>query len=209
MPTDTEQLIPTRETLLSRLRLLDDHTSWREFFETYWRLIYNVARKSGFTDAGAQDIVQETFVTVSRHMPEFRYDPTVGSFKGWLLQITRSRIIDALRKKHAKRGDEYVRREETLSTSLLESHPAEAGVTLDAIWDDEWHTHLLDTALERVKQHADARQFQMFYLHVLKSVPALQVARRLGAKLPEVYFAKYKISARLKKEIKRLEKDPP
>ena len=59
--------------------------------------------------------------------------------------------------------------------------------------------------MELVKKNADAHQFQMFFLHVVKGVPALQVARRLGTKLPEVYFAKYKISARLKKEIKRLE----
>jgi len=208
MPTETEDLIPTRETLLSRLRDLEDQTSWREFFETYWKLIFNVVRKAGFSEAAAQDIVQETFVTISRHMPEFRFQPAMGSFKTWLLQITRSRIIDALRRKHSKQGDQYVRREEPLSTSLLESVSDEGG-PLDAIWDAEWHAHLLDTALEYVKRHADARQFQIFYLHVVKNVSALQVACRLGVKLPEVYFAKYKISARVKKEIKRLESNPP
>jgi RNA polymerase sigma-70 factor (ECF subfamily) len=205
MPTETDDLIPTRETLLSRLRDLGDESSWREFFETYWRLIYNVARKAGFSDAAAQDIVQETFVTLSKHMPDFHYKPEVGSFKSWLLKITRSRMIDALRRRHSRQGDEYIPREEALSTSLLESQSTDSG--LDAIWDEEWRMHLLDVAMERVKQHADARQFQMFYLHVVKSVPALQVARRLGVKLPEVYFAKYKISARLKKEIKRLERN--
>ncbi len=208
MPTETEDLIPTRETLLKRLRNLDDQGSWHEFFKTYWRLIFNVTRKAGFSEAAAQDIVQETFVTISRHMPEFRYKPEMGSFKTWLLRITRSRIIDALRRQHSKQGDQYVRREEPLGTALLESVSDEGG-PLDAIWDAEWHTHLLDTALEYVKQHADARQFQIFYLHVVKDVPALQVARRLGVKLPEVYFAKYKISARVKKEIKRLESNPP
>ena len=208
MPTETEDLIPTRETLLSRLRDLDDQGSWREFFETYWRLIFNVARKAGFSEAAAQDIVQETFVTLSRHMPEHRHKPEMGSFKTWLLHITRSRIIDALRRQHSKQGDQYIRREEPLGTSLLESISDEGG-PLDAIWNAEWHTHLLENALEYVKQHADARQFQMFHLHVVKNVPALQVARRLGVKLPEVYFAKYKISARLKKEIKRLEGNPP
>jgi len=208
MPTDTNDSIPTRETLLSRLRDLDDQTSWREFFETYWRLIFNVARKAGFAGAAAQDIVQETFVTISRHMPEFHYKPEIGSFKNWLLQITRSRIIDALRRKHFKEGEQYVPREEALGTSLLESLPADAGLALDAIWDEEWRAHLLDTAMECVKKSADARQFQMFHLHVIENVPALQVARRLGAKLPEVYFAKYKISARLKREIKRLENKP-
>ena len=209
MPTQTDDSLPTRETLLSRLRDLSDHAAWRDFYETYWRLIFNVARKAGFSEADAQDIVLETFVTMSRQWQKgHRHDPNIGSFKTWLLQITRSRIIDALRRKHSKQGDQYVRREEPLGTSLLESIADEGG-PLDAIWDAEWRTHLLDAALEHVKQHADARQFQMFYLHVVKSVPALQVARRLGVKLPEVYFAKYKISARLKKEIKRLESNPP
>jgi len=208
MPTETEDLIPTRESLLSRLRDLGDQASWREFFNTYWRLIFNVTRKAGFSEAAAQDIVQETFVTISRHMPEFHFKPEMGSFKTWLLQITRSRINDALRRKHSKQGDEYVRREEPLGTSLLDSVSEEGG-PLDAIWDAEWRTHLLDAALENIKPHVDARQFQIFHLHVVKGVSALQVARRLGVKLPEVYFAKYKISARVKREIKRLEGNPP
>jgi RNA polymerase sigma factor (sigma-70 family) len=207
MPTETDELIPTRETLLSRLRDLDDRTSWEEFFDTYWRLIYNVARRAGFSDAAAQDIVQETLVTLSRHMPEFRYQPGVGSFKSWLLQITRSRIFDALRRKHSRQDGKFVVREEALSTSVLEAQPTDS--ELDAIWEKEWNSHLLDRAMEHVKRHADARQFQLFYLHVVENVPALQVARRLGAKLPEIYFAKYKISARLKKEIRRLENNPP
>jgi RNA polymerase sigma factor (sigma-70 family) len=207
MNTPAEDLLRTRETLLLRLRDIGDDQSWQEFFDTYWKLIFSVARKAGFNEAAAQDIVQETFVAISRHMPEFRYNPELGSFKGWLLQITRSRIIDAFRRKHYKVGDRQIPREEALSTALIESLPGHAGLTLDAIWEDEWHTHLLDTAMDRVKQHADAREFQMFYLHVVKNVPALDVARRLGAKLPQVYFAKYKISARLKKEVRRLEND--
>jgi RNA polymerase sigma-70 factor (ECF subfamily) len=46
----------TRRTLLSRLRNLDDQESWRTFFELYWRLLYNVARKSGLDDSGAQEL---------------------------------------------------------------------------------------------------------------------------------------------------------
>jgi len=150
MTTPPEDLLATRESLLLRLRNLDDDKSWREFFDTYWKLIFSVARKAGFNEAAAQDIVSETFVTLSRHMPEFRYNPEAGSFKSWLLQITRSRIIDAFRKKHYKHGDHQVPREETLNTALLESQPGHAGLTLDAIWEDEWRTHLLDTAMDRI-----------------------------------------------------------
>ena len=46
-----EELIPTRASLLSRLRNQQDESrwqsSWREFFEIYWRLVYGVAHKHG------------------------------------------------------------------------------------------------------------------------------------------------------------------
>jgi RNA polymerase sigma-70 factor (ECF subfamily) len=45
------------------------------------------------TDAEAQDVVQET-IFLARHMPTFKYDPAIGSFKAWLLNMTRWRIID-------------------------------------------------------------------------------------------------------------------
>src|SRR5262245_3521430 len=88
----TDSLLHTRQSLLSRLSGWQDQEGWREFFDTYWRLIYNVARKSGLADAQAQDVVQTTFIYLARRMPKFRYDPTRGSFKSWLRRVTRSRI---------------------------------------------------------------------------------------------------------------------
>src|SRR5262245_66427313 len=90
--------LQTRESLLSRLRDLGDQESWRVFFDRYWRLLYNVARRSGLDDASAQDIVHETVIAFARKMPEFCYHPERGSFKQWLLRITRRRIVDHLRK---------------------------------------------------------------------------------------------------------------
>src|ERR1035441_10986227 len=58
-----EDPIPTRYTLLSRLEDRGDQDSWKDFFDTYWRLIYSVAVKSGLTEAEAQDVVQETIIS--------------------------------------------------------------------------------------------------------------------------------------------------
>jgi RNA polymerase sigma-70 factor (ECF subfamily) len=86
----TDSLLPTRQSLLSRLRDLEDQSGWREFFDSYWRLIYNVARRSGLAETQAQDVVQNTFIYLARRMPKFRYDRERGSFKSWL------RVCDAL-----------------------------------------------------------------------------------------------------------------
>src|SRR5215472_17537912 len=91
--------IATRATLLARLENLQDQASWQEFFDIYWKLIYGVARQAGMSDVEAQDVVQETIISVARHMPTFKYDPAIGSFKGWLLNMTRWRIIGQLRKR--------------------------------------------------------------------------------------------------------------
>src|SRR6267142_3978422 len=99
MPAQPSNSILTRATLLARLGNLQDQASWQEFFDIYWRLIYGVARQAGMTDVEAQDVVQETMVSVAKHMPTFKYDPAIGSFKAWLLNLTRWRIADQLRKR--------------------------------------------------------------------------------------------------------------
>src|SRR5689334_23990636 len=88
----TDSYLPTRQSLLSRLRDWKDDEGWLEFFDTYWRVIYRVARQAGLDDATAQDVVQNTFIYLARRMPKFTYDPARGSFKAWLRRVTRSRI---------------------------------------------------------------------------------------------------------------------
>src|SRR5690349_6855941 len=68
------ELIPTRASLLSRLKGSSADEGWREFFDTYWKLIYYTARRAGLADSEAQDIVQETMLGLSHHLPQFKYD---------------------------------------------------------------------------------------------------------------------------------------
>ena len=93
--TQTEETwLPTRQTLLSRLKNWEDQSSWREFFNLYWRLIYGVARQAGLSDGEAQEVVQDTIITVAKQMPQFRYDKARGSFKSWLRKTAHWRIQD-------------------------------------------------------------------------------------------------------------------
>src|SRR5688572_6475600 len=91
--------LPTRRTLLSRLKNWNDQESWREFFNRYWRFIYSVALRAGLTETEAEEVVQETVITVAKQMPAFKYDRSKGTFKGWLQKTTRWKISTQLRKR--------------------------------------------------------------------------------------------------------------
>ena len=203
--TDAPELIPTRASLLKRLKNWQDQASWKDFFDTYWRLIYGVARKAGLTDADAQDVVQETIISVAKAMPGFKYDPAVGSFKGWLKQLTRWRIHDLLRKKQYQDHGRRLPREQALSFSTANDLADTSVPDLDQLWNEEWQKNLTEAALARIRQQVDPRQYQLFYLHLIKGVPAREVAHRLAAKSAQVYVAKYKVSALLRREISLLE----
>ena len=54
MPSNPDDTIPTRQSLLERLKDWKDQTSWQDFFNTYWKLIYGVARQAGLTEPEAR-----------------------------------------------------------------------------------------------------------------------------------------------------------
>ncbi len=62
--SSSDEFIPTRASLLGRLKNWDDQRSWQEFYDTYRHLIYSVASKAGLSDPEAEDVVQETFLSV-------------------------------------------------------------------------------------------------------------------------------------------------
>jgi RNA polymerase sigma-70 factor (ECF subfamily) len=201
-------LIETRQSLLGRLKDWDDDKSWREFFDTYWRIIYSSARKAGLNDAEAQEVVQETVLSVAKKMKEFKYDPATGSFKGWLKQLTRRRIADQYRK-HPKREVQMAADSGSASAvSPIEKlpDPALAADVIDAAWENDWRQNLLDRAVEIVKNEVSPRQFQIFDLHVLRHQSVAEVATALGISRAQVHLAKHRVSALISKTVRRLEK---
>jgi len=195
------ELLPTRQSLLSRLKDWDDHESWKSFFDAYWRLIYNAAIKSGLTDAEAQDAVQETLISVMKSLPSFEYDPKKGSFKVWLLNQTKWRISDQKRKR--QREIEHRRGESSATdeTATVERVADPAGVELEAMWDEEWERNLIGAAIERVKKKVDPRQYQIFDLYVFKGWTVSRVAATLRVNPGRVYLSKHRIGPLIKREL--------
>jgi RNA polymerase sigma factor (sigma-70 family) len=202
---DPGELAPTRLSLIERLRNLDDHGSWQEFFDTYWRLIYCAAVKGGLSDAEAEDVVQETIIGIARNMENFRYEPEICSFKGWLMRVTRCRIIDHLRKAPGRKHTFVPLPTDTKTGEgqLMTGSTAERA--FEDLWDEEWQKNLVDAAMERVKRKVAPEHYQIFYLHSVKGMSARDIGALLGASVAKVYVVRHRVARVIKNEARALE----
>ena len=198
--------LATHASLLERLKDLGDQDSWQQFYTTYRRLIFGFALKHGLSGTEAEEVVQETVITVARNLPEFRYDPTRCSFKTWLFTLTLWRIDDQLRKR--QRDQKYLHRPlgRDDRTATVERVPGPEGERLAALWEEEWRKDLLERALDRLRPRLDEKQFQIFDLYALQGWPAREVARSLGVNIGRVYLSKHRVGRLLAAELKRLQR---
>jgi RNA polymerase sigma-70 factor (ECF subfamily) len=201
MAQPRDEPIPTRTTLIRRLKDWEDDVSWRDFFNTYWKLIHGVAIRSRLTETEAQDVVQETMLSVAKHMPNFTYDRSVGSFKAWLLNMTRWRITDQVRKRHHAQA---LLSDNAPPADVLNEIPAEENVDLEALWNDEWEKALLEAAVEKTKRHLDPQKYQIFDFYVNRGWSPDAVARTFGISTDQVYLIKHRVAEAIKEEVGQL-----
>ena len=206
MTRPMDELIPTRTTLLGRLKDWRDDSSWQDFFDTYWKLIYGVAIKAGLTAAEAEDVVQETMISVAKKISVFKYNRNVGSFKGWLLKTTRWRITDQFRKRKLHSASPLAFDEADTDTQSTSEMLDPASLNWETMWEAEWEKNLLDAAIVKVKRRLDPEKFQIFDFYVNKEWPPDKVANAFGISTDQVYLAKHRVLEMIKEEVERLKK---
>ena len=204
VPTDTDEPLPTRRSLLDRLKDAGDHASWEDFHRTYRGLLFGVARRAGLNEHEAGEAVQDTLIAVAKKLPDFRYEPGKDSFKGWLLQLTRWKVADQLRRREGA-GEPLPDTDDGQSAAGLDAPQLGALHGFEALWDAEWERHLLVQALTRVKRQVNPEHYAIYHLNVIEEHPAAEVRRTLGVSAAAIYLAKHRVGAAVKRELRRLQ----
>lgn len=210
-PPEDTSLDATRSSLLVRVRDWADERSWREFHQRYHKLIVSMALQAGLTQTEAEDVLQETLLSIAKKMPGFVYDRKEGSFGNWIRAVTRHRILDAFRRRQPS---------DTRVEPLLESPGSDVGMPpgpgqavagalvdergWDEAWNNAWQATVLEAALERVRFRSRPEHFQIFYYSFVRELPALAVSRTLGVGLAQVYVVRHRLMRELKDEVARL-----
>ena len=205
MRDDPGSSLRTRPTLLFRVREWEDSASWAEFHRLYRRLVYGRARRAGLPHEDAEDVAQDVFKRVAETIKDFDLNPDKGSFRGWLMQLTRWRIADKFESRGKAPSQPLAKRNDATSrTDTVERLPASAKEEDE--WDLEWQQHILAAAVERLARQVQPRHFQVFELYVRQQWPVLRVAGELGINAASVYLIAHRLTKQLKLEAEKLQK---
>ncbi len=194
--------LPTRASLLLRLQDLADHSSWKEFYERYRRFIFKAALRKGLSREDAEEVLQDTVLSVAKGLPNFTYDPSRGSFKGWLITITRRKVVDRLRRRE---------RQVTVATLPADVPSGVEGPVEDhfeAVWEAEWENNLFQTATDQIRLTVTPRDFQIFDWTVRMGRSARETAEAFGISTVLVRVIKFRVFRRFERQLRRLEKAP-
>ena len=185
----------TRASLLVRIRDPQDRLAWGQFVHLYAPLIHAYGMRRGLQDADAADLVQDVMRIVTRSAGAFEYDRSRGSFRGWLLTVTRNE----LRKAVARRQKQATGSGDTQMAGFLAEQPDERSDAEQ--WDREYRWTRFHWAAERVKGEFRETTWQAFWRTVVQGESIDAVAAALGITAGAVYIAKSRVTARIRQEV--------
>jgi RNA polymerase sigma-70 factor (ECF subfamily) len=206
-PIDNSHSIPpTRTSLPRRLANPKDAEIWTEFYQLYKKLVSGFANRSGLSHADAEEVTQDVFNEVSANVHAFLANPQRGSFRGWLLNLTRWRVMDKLRQRQRHDKHRAMKRDEPQDdrTDTIERIPDASLAPADSVWEQEWEHQVLEAALENLRERVDTRHFQAFELHIAQGLSVGKIARQLEINPATVYVIHFRLKKQLKAEVARL-----
>jgi RNA polymerase sigma-70 factor (ECF subfamily) len=190
---DSDTPVSLIETLR---RQPDDHDAWHRFVDRYGPKILRWCRKWKVQDADAHNLTQIVLSRLLTKLGRFQHDPS-KSFRGWLHQVTRNAWKESVRKKWPDvPGDSRIR-------SLIEGQ--EAREDLVQRIEREFDLELKEEAERRVQKRVEEQTWKAYWLTAVERLPGIDVSKRLGMSVTNVFVAKRNVLTKLKEEVKILE----
>ena len=193
------QLPKTRQSLLIRLRQ-NSQDAWSEFLEIYEQAIIDYARRRGLQDADARDVTQEVLAAVDKKVEQWKDDPSIGKFRGWLFRVARNIAVDKViqqSRRASASGDTRV-------IQMLAEQPGVAEDESTVFWT-EYRRTLLNWAAEQVQPRVKESSWQSFFLTAIEGHRPEDVAEQLNVSVGSVYAAKFRIVSRIRKIVSQFD----
>ncbi|HRQ73483.1 MAG TPA: sigma-70 family RNA polymerase sigma factor [Phycisphaerales bacterium] len=182
----------TTTTILHDLRDARNDRAWERFVNRFRDPLVAFARRSGLSQADADDAAQETLVELARSLRDGRYDRDKGRLSAWLFGIARRCVL-----RHRQR--EARSRERTTDDDAMRAieQPTDEKPVED-LWNTEWERWAWTACLERARAEFEPATLRAFLLAVQSDRAADSIAEELRVPVKAVYNAKHRVLKRLR-----------
>src|SRR5262245_51668658 len=182
------ETLPTRPSLLVRLRDPGDQEAWRTFLDLYGPLIYSFGRKHGLQDADAADLTQAVLAAVHGSIGRLDYDPARGTFRGWLYGVARNQLGKWRRSQGKDRASGNTEDLQQLAELPAPDDAADW-------WEYEYQRRRFLVAAGRVRPQVQESSWHAFWQTAVDGRPPSDVAVELQLSLGALYTAKSRVLA--------------
>ena len=189
----------TRQSLLLRLSE-NGSEAWPEFLDVYEQAIYRFSRRRGLQDADAWDVTQDVLAAVDKKVASWEPDESKGTFRGWLFRVARNIAVDKIieqARRATGSGDSRV-------GEVLTQTPQAREEETTIFWM-EYRRTLMGRAVEQIRHEFKETSWRSFLMTTVEGRSAEYAAKQLGMTVGSVYAAKFRIVARIRKLVARLD----
>jgi RNA polymerase sigma-70 factor (ECF subfamily) len=171
--------------------------AWAVFVERYTPLILRWCRRQHLPEDVANDVTSDVLTKLVTRLS--KYDPSLGSFRGWLKSVVLNAVRDHLR--HVQRRPVESTGGET-AQELLEQ--VEAPIDDELTQELEELDPLEQRVVDAVRTRIGETTWQAFWMKTCEDRPAAEVAEILDMSKQAVHQAAYRVSMMLREEYRRL-----
>ncbi|MEL7499589.1 MAG: sigma-70 family RNA polymerase sigma factor [Planctomycetota bacterium] len=181
----------TRTTLLDEIRQTHSSDRWNEFFLDYGKLLQRWLIGKNVSSSDAEDIRQETMVTVLQELPKFEHNGRPGAFRLWLKRILTNRMRQVIQKRAS--------RKEVACLDQLVQTLADEHTEISHEFQVEHERFVIEQLLARARNEFTTTRVQLFRELVLEDVPIDQLIEKYQMTRGAIRVQQHRILKWLKK----------
>jgi RNA polymerase sigma factor (sigma-70 family) len=177
---------------------------WVVFSARYRDVILGWCLRRGLPPDAAEDLTQEVMLKLFQRLPEYRYDPARGQFRGWLKAVVGNTLTDFWRCRQRQPDGDALGGTAFLEQAQAMANPESVG-ELSVLLEDR-AASVAGEVLARVRARVKETTWQAFYQTLVEERPAAEVAAALNLTVASVYKSTYRVKQLLLEEYRHVER---
>jgi len=190
---DPQFLFRTQAYLKARAANCEPGSAQREAWDRFFKIHDPFVRRSvaawHLQPWDAEECVQMTWVEIVRKLPDLRFDPRLGTFRGWLATLIRRQVCHFLAGEKRRRLS-VLTIEESVVPGDESDDPAELAMRRES-------RLLVQRMIQDLQREVSEMSYQVMYLHCVKGLSHSEIAAQLGLTQQSVRYRYHRMMQKI------------